>query len=165
MRLREVPCKLTLHEVPAENIQVGEFEISSRLVCHPGPTVGYRITAKGKTVTYLPDHEPALGLSNFPLTPDWTSGYPLAADADLLIHDSQYTAEQYPNHIGWGHSSLVDAIKFAKLANVKQLVVFHHDPANNDEYLDKFIADTVSRMKPPFDVLPGTEGTTYNLSA
>jgi phosphoribosyl 1,2-cyclic phosphodiesterase len=165
VRIRELPCKLTLHEVPADNIRVGNFEISARLVCHPGPTVGYRITENGRTLTYLPDHEPALGLPNFPIAPDWTSGYPLAENADLLIHDAQYTAEQYPQHMGWGHSSLVDAIKFAKLAKVKELVVFHHDPANNDNYLDKIIAENVAQMQPAFKVTPGMEGAQFDLSA
>src|ERR1700704_5839782 len=59
--MRELPCAITLHEVPCGEVDIGEFRVSTALVCHPGPTVGYRIAeARGSVLTYLPDHEPAL---------------------------------------------------------------------------------------------------------
>ena len=102
VRLNELPCKLHFHEVPRADVDIGEFRVSSSLVCHPGPTVGYRIASpSGKVLTYLPDHEPALGALTFPALPrEWTSGAMLAADADLLIHDSQYSAAEYGCHCG-----------------------------------------------------------------
>ncbi len=102
--LSELPCKLTLHEVPCDDVDIGEFRVTSALVCHPGPTVGYRIAeAGGSVMTYLPDHEPALGSSRFPGLPRaWTSGGALAADADLLIHDGQYSAAEYPGPLRLG---------------------------------------------------------------
>jgi phosphoribosyl 1,2-cyclic phosphodiesterase len=64
--LRELPCAITLHDVPCGEIEIGEFRVTAALVCHPGPTMGYRITdAQGSVVTYLPDHEPTLGPSAF----------------------------------------------------------------------------------------------------
>ena len=97
VHLRELPCDLKLHEVPCGEVAIGEFRVASALVCHPGPTVGYRIAdGAGKVLTYLPDHEPALGARAFPSLPrEWTSGAALAEAADLLIHDSQYTAHEY----------------------------------------------------------------------
>lgn len=91
VNLSELACRLTFHEVPCKEIDIGEFRMCSALVCHPGPTVGYRISAPGQGVlTYLPDHEPALAAVRFPSLPrEWTSGATLAAGADLLIHDSQ----------------------------------------------------------------------------
>ena len=62
VRLRELPCRLVLHDVPLEAFEIGPFHVTAALVCHPGPTVGYRIAADGATLAYLPDHEPALGL-------------------------------------------------------------------------------------------------------
>ena len=162
VRLRDLPCRLSLHEVPGE-AAVGEFRISSVLVCHPGPTVGYRIEAGDVALAYIPDHEPALGLRRFPLSPAWTSGYPLAAGVDLLLHDAQYSEVEYAEHVGWGHSSFDHAFSFARLAGVKRLVPFHHDPAHTDPDLDSLISEAVARHRPPFPVTPGTEGSTFDL--
>ena len=72
------------------------------MVIHPGPTVGYRVSDGVSTMAYMPDHEPALSTEGHPPAPDWTSGYDLAADADLLLHDAQYTADEYEGRMGWG---------------------------------------------------------------
>ena len=129
----------------------------------PGPTVGYRIAeAEGRVVTYLPDHEPALGNSRFPCLPRaWTSGGTLAAGADLLIHDSQYSAAEYPGHCGWGHSSLRQTLDFGTLTEVRQLVPFHHDPGHSDTDLDRLMAEAIDETKPAYQVTPGTEGRTF----
>lgn len=165
VNLAEVPCKLTFHEVPSAEVEIGEFRVSSALVCHPGPTVGYRISgADHRVLTYLPDHEPALAALRFPSLPrEWTSGGTLAAHADLLIHDSQYSAAEYPGHCGWGHSSLNQSLAFAALAEVKQFVPFHHDPDHTDADLDRLMARAVEEMKPACRVAPGIEGTTFEL--
>ena len=110
VRLRELPCRLVLHDVPLEGFEIGPFRVSAALVCHPGPTVGYRIAADGATLAYLPDHEPALGLGRMPAAPDWISGFALAAGADVLIHDAQYSAAEYVDHVGWGHSALTHTL-------------------------------------------------------
>ena len=91
VHLRDLP-RVTCHHVPRPPFDIGPFRIQTALVCHPGPTVGYRIEANSGAAAYLPDHEPALALRDGRwLEPDWTSGYDLAAGADLLIHDAQYT--------------------------------------------------------------------------
>jgi phosphoribosyl 1,2-cyclic phosphodiesterase len=165
VRLATLPCSLTLHEVPgAAPIEVGEFRIWSALVCHPGPTVGYRIATATASMAYLPDHEPALGAPSFPIREDWTSGYGLAAGVDLLIHDGQYTAEQYPSHVGWGHSSLDHTLIFARLAGVKRLVIFHHDPTSTDAHLELALAEAVDRCRPEMPVSLAAEGDEYTLS-
>ena len=130
--LREVPCDLHLHELADSEVEIGEFRIASARVCHPGPTVGYRIVdAVGRSIAYLPDHEPALGALTFPTLPRaWTSGGTLAHETDLLIHDSQYSAHEYPAHIGWGHSSLRHMLDFGTLVETRHLVPFHHDPGH-----------------------------------
>jgi ribonuclease BN (tRNA processing enzyme) len=163
VRLRELPCQLELHEVPSGDFDIGEFRITSTLIGHPGPTVGYRITTPRATLAYMPDHEPALGVRQFPLSREWTSGYSVAVGADLLLHDAQYSSEEYPSYIGWGHSSLPDALAFAALAEVKQFVPFHHDPAHTDADLDRIIAEATAVMQPTFTVVPGTEGAVFDL--
>jgi phosphoribosyl 1,2-cyclic phosphodiesterase len=163
VRLRDAPCRLHLHEVPCGEVVIGALTITAAFVCHPGPTVGYRMTASGAVLTYIPDHEPALSVPTFPLHRDWTSGAEIAAGADLLIHDAQYSQEEYPEHIGWGHSAMQHTLAFAALAEVKHLVPFHHDPAHTDADLDRLIAEAVHAIKPSFKVTPGTEGATFVL--
>src|SRR6185369_17828988 len=110
------------------------------------------------------DHEPALGMrkGRWP-APDWISGYDLAVNADLLIHDAQYTDEEYENCVGWGHSSYRHAFAFAALAGVKRLVPFHHDPSHDDATLDRLLADAVAAFRPTFPVSPGQEGAVFEV--
>ena len=163
--LRELPCTVKLHEVPRGVVDIGEFRVGSALVCHPGPTVGYRITdGSGRVLTYLPDHEPALGARPFPSLPrEWTSGGVLAEGSDLLIHDSQYTAHEYTDHVGWGHSSLRQVLDFGTLTDARHLVPFHHDPDHSDSELDRLMAEAIDDAKPDYQVTPGREGMTFDL--
>ena len=163
--LRELPCMITLHEVPCGEVAIGEFRVSSALVCHPGPTVGYRVAdARGAVLTYLPDHEPALGSTEFPSLPlAWTSGGGLAAGADLLIHDSQYSAAEYLSHVGWGHSSFKDALAFATLSGAKHLVPFHHDPSHTDIDIDRLMKEAMAEITPACRVTTALEGATFQI--
>ncbi len=163
--LRELPCMISLHDVPCGEISIGEFRMTSALVCHPGPTVGYRIAdQRGSVLTYLPDHEPALGAAAFPSLPlAWTSGGSLAANADLLIHDSQYSAAEYANHVGWGHSSFKDALAFAALSDVKHFVPFHHDPGHTDIDIDRMMKEALAEVTPACRVTTALEGATFQI--
>jgi len=164
VNLSELPCKLEFHQVPSGEVDIGEFRVCSALVCHPGPTVGYRISTDKSALVYLPDHEPALAALRFPSLPrEWTSGGTRAADADLLIHDSQYSASEYPGHCGWGHSSLNQTLDFGTLTGVKELVPFHHDPDHTDIDLDRITAQAIEETKPAFKVTAGIEGATFQL--
>jgi len=161
--LADLPCRLSLHEVPCGRIQIGEFEVVAALVCHPGPTVGYRIECGRRALAYLPDHEPALGWADLRWTPEWTSGCVVAEQADLLIHDAQYTDEQYAQRVGWGHSAVAHAFEFAKLARVEHLMPFHHDPTHNDATLDQLMTEATERARPAFQVTPAQEGRILEL--
>ena len=165
VHLNELPCRLFLHEVPCGEVEIGEFIVSAGIVCHPGPTVGYRIVdARGKVVTYIPDHEPALGAERFPSVPAaWTSGAQLCERADALIHDSQYSSKEYPRHVGWGHSSLAQAMNLGTLCQIKRLISFHHDPNHNDADIDTLIAESLDEARPQYEVVPGCEGMTVAL--
>jgi len=163
VRLRDLPAEITLHELPDSPFQVGSLNITSMVVIHPGPTLGYRVEGSQGVVAYIPDHEPALGLGHFPLKPEWTSGFALADRADILIHDSQYSDEEYQKHIGWGHSSVGQAVKFAALAGVKKLVPFHHDPGSDDEDLDALFAGVINNPDYDFEIIPAAEGTTFEI--
>jgi len=164
VHLRDLP-RLVLHAVPGGTFDIGECRIQAERVCHPGFTVGYRITARGATLTYLPDHEPALGVEAFPLAPEWTSGYALAERADLLVHDAQYSLDEYGDRVGWGHSALEHALAFARLAGVRHLVTFHHDPSHDDDDVERMTAAAIAAAAPPFTVTAGAEGTTFDVAA
>lgn len=146
VRMRDFNCKLHIHEVTKDKFSIEEFEVMSNFVLHPGPTLGFRISDGHKVVTFIPDHEPALGISEFPIEEEWTSGYGLAKSADLLIHDSSYSDKEYSFRQGWGHSSMRHALLFAKLAKVKRLELFHHDPSHDDDKLLKLFHQTVDEQ-------------------
>lgn len=165
VRIRDLPASLTLHDVAREQFTIGGLEIMADLVCHPGPTVGYRISEGGVSMAYLPDHEPALATGDVPADPDWTSGFALAADADMLIHDAQYSDNEYDEHVGWGHSSIRHALDFARAARVRHLVTFHHDPSHNDDALDRIVEEARNGHPLPFALTPGMEGAVFDLGA
>ena len=160
--LRDLPSRIELHDLALGRFSIGDFTVEANLVCHPGPTVGYRITEGGASLAYLPDHEPALG--GMPQDPEWTSGFDLAANVDLLIHDAQYTSDEYNEHVGWGHSSLAQVLAFAGAAGVKRLVTFHHDPSHSDAVLDGLYADARASCQWPLELVPGKEGATFQLA-
>ena len=135
IQLSDVPCSLVFHDVPRDDWAIGPARLFAEPVIHPGPTLGYRIERDGRVLAYLPDHEPFLGDEDGDRPPDWLSGYAAAADADVLMHDAQYTAEEYGSRVGWGHSSVDHAVRYARAAGAKRLVLFHHDPLRSDDAL------------------------------
>lgn len=163
VRIRDLPCCLALHDVPRGSFEIGGLTVMADLVCHPGPTVGYRITEDGVSIAYLPDHEPALGVHQFPGEPEWTSGFDLASGVNLLIHDAQYSASEYVEHIGWGHSSIAHALEFAAAAGVERLVTFHHDPAHDDRVLAQLVEEARRSSHLSFRLVPGAEGASFQV--
>ena len=136
VEVRELPCSVAFRDAPATEWQIGDIAIRAEAVTHRGPTLGYRLTDGETTLCYIPDHEPALGAPLAGLENEWISGYDLASGADLLIHDCQYTDEEYPAHVGWGHSAMNDTLTFADRVGAKRALLFHHDPLHTDEMLD-----------------------------
>jgi phosphoribosyl 1,2-cyclic phosphodiesterase len=165
VRLGDLPSHPRLHDVPLEPFEIGGLTIAANFVCHPGPTFGYRITEGAASVAYLPDHEPALGAPDFPAEREWISGFELAEGADLLIHDAQYTAGEYLEHVGWGHSSLAHTLSFAGAVSAKRLVTFHHDPSHSDTMLDGAVDEARESCRFPFELVPGVEGATFQVAA
>ena len=137
VHLGDIPARMTFHDAPDGEWEIDGIRIRSAPVSHPGPTIGYRLSRNGRSVAYIPDHEPVLGTEMAQLSVDWLSGHELAAGADVLLHDSQYTEEEYPRKVGWGHSSVADAVSFARRSGVGRLVLFHHDPVHADADLER----------------------------
>jgi phosphoribosyl 1,2-cyclic phosphodiesterase len=133
--LQIMQANLDFYNVKAgEPIKINDIIVETAPLNHPGEAVGYRVNWRDGAAVYITDTE------HFPNKLDENVMW-LARNADILIYDSTYTDEEYhsPNlpKIGWGHSTWQEAVKIAKAANVKTLVIFHHDPAHDDQFLDR----------------------------
>jgi phosphoribosyl 1,2-cyclic phosphodiesterase len=147
VEVRELPCDVSFRDAPHTEWQIGPATIRAGSVTHRGPTLGYRITEGDATLCYIPDHEPGLGVRLDGDEPEWISGYDLARGASLLLHDCQYTDEEYPHHVGWGHSPLSDTLAFAGRVDPERLLLFHHDPLHSDDFLDAFHGTAIARWE------------------
>jgi len=146
-------CDIEVGEV----VKLGNVEISNAMLNHPGEAIGYRVSYRGHSAAYVSDTE------HFPGRLD-DNVLALAQDADVMIYDCTYTDEEYHNEqssrVGWGHSTWQEAVKLAKAANVKQLVIFHHDPTHTDEFMDGIVEETAIAM--PGSIV-AKEGMVLNL--
>lgn len=163
VRIRDFSSELIIHEINRGEFHIGEIKITSDYVCHPSPTLGYRIEAQGKVFTYISDHDPGFGDLGKLKDPAWTSGYSLAEHADLLIHDAQFTPEEYERNTGWGHSSYELAINFAEMCQAKKLLLFHHDPARTDQELSDMYQTHIQHKGYPFPIKFAVEGEEFEL--
>ena len=132
-----------VEEVPSGNTRLGTFDLQVFALNHPGDCAGFRIQAAGGSVAYLPDHEPFASVTR--------SDHDPAAQArtealihfvrgvDLLILDTQYTEAEFATRLGWGHGGLPESVAIAQKAGVKQLALFHHDPAHTDFEIDAMV--------------------------
>jgi len=147
VEVRELPCDVSFRHCPQAEWEIGPARIRAASVAHRGPTLGYRIDDAGSSLAYIPDHEPALGADIDTLEDEWISGLGLAHNASLLIHDGQYTDDEYPDHLGWGHSSLSHAISFSRRAGAERTLLFHHDPMHSDAQLDELARGAQERWQ------------------
>ncbi len=132
VKLSDFPGEFRFHSIFEGELDLGDFHVTARLVPHIGETLGFRIEHNGTVVTYLPDVQQAFDGS----LKVSEAIYALARDADLLIHDSQYTPEEFSQRSHWGHCTADFALATARRCNVKSLALFHHDPARSDQELD-----------------------------
>jgi phosphoribosyl 1,2-cyclic phosphodiesterase len=136
VEVSDLPARVTFLDAPDGPWEIDGLRMEAWPVSHPGTTLGYRIESDGAALAFIPDHEPALGLELESLTSDWISGFPVADGATLLLHDSQYTEEEYAGRIGWGHSSIRQTVTFAAKTRAESTLLFHHDPVHTDDDLD-----------------------------
>jgi phosphoribosyl 1,2-cyclic phosphodiesterase len=164
VHLNDIPANLSFHDAPETPMTIGSATICAAKVTHQGPTVGYRVEEYGRTLVYLPDHEPSLGIDLRLQPPEWMSGHAIAHNADVLLHDGQYRDHEYPHHVGWGHSCTADALHFAEKSGVEKLVLFHHDPYHTDVELEKLLAEAQGQWPGrEADVCLAFEGMTINV--
>ncbi|HEY1548532.1 MAG TPA: MBL fold metallo-hydrolase [Kofleriaceae bacterium] len=124
-----------------DRFEIGDITVTMARLNHPDPVYGYRLDHAGQSIVYATDTE------HFSCVDPTLKK--LAAGADILIYDSQYSPEEYPSKVGWGHSTWAAGAELARAAGVPQLVMFHHDPNRSDEQLAALEADAAR-------ALPGT---------
>jgi phosphoribosyl 1,2-cyclic phosphodiesterase len=166
LELVDVPARISFHDVPDRTWELEGVRIDAATVLHPGPTLGFRLSFGGRTIAYIPDHEPAHGVDLAGVEPRYVSGRTLAQDVDLLFHDAQLSESEYPARVGWGHSSVAHAVEFAQLSNVNRLVLFHHDPDRSDDEVDALVERACELWNGGAGDLPvaAREGMTFELA-
>jgi phosphoribosyl 1,2-cyclic phosphodiesterase len=130
VKFESLPACIELVELGPDVRQVGLLAVSSFPVNHPQGACGYRVECAGAVVVYVPDREHGMPEMDRMIREQ-------ARSADLLIHDSQYTPEEYEQRKGWGHSTWLETVRLAQDADVKRLVLYHHDPSRTDGMLDQ----------------------------
>ncbi|MGE5407065.1 MAG: MBL fold metallo-hydrolase [Syntrophothermus sp.] len=169
LEVRELPCDVSFRHCPESEWEIGPARVRAAAVAHRGPTLGFRIEDGDASLTYIPDHEPALGTDLEALDDEWISGFELARDTSLLIHDGQYSDAEYPAHLGWGHSAVSHALAFARRTRARRTLLFHHDPLHSDVFLDRLEEEAregwVALGGAPDAVELGVERAEYDLSA
>jgi CheY-like chemotaxis protein/phosphoribosyl 1,2-cyclic phosphodiesterase len=152
LALGQLKAVLRCHGLAEGSFHLGAVRVTTRYLNHPGLTLGYRLEVGGVSIVYATDHEPHS--RHHPGTSAPAGAAPRAvsvhpedrrhveflAGADLVIHDAQYTLEEYPAHLSWGHTPAELAVDFALAAGAKRLALHHHDPTRDDGALDRLLA-------------------------
>jgi phosphoribosyl 1,2-cyclic phosphodiesterase len=152
--MRQMPGHVSIRELKDLEFKIGRTQVKAHRVNHPGACTGYRIFTPGGSVSYLPDVELFQRLR-----PQWVEDTVLISreqrekapeedqallefirGSEVLILDSQYDAEEYARHVGWGHSCVEDSVAFALQAGVERLFLFHHDPDHTDQQLSRMLS-------------------------
>ena len=131
--LQVMGANLRFHNLDyGDRVNLGDVTISTGALNHPGGAMGYRVSWQDYAVAYISDTEHFSDIDRNVLE--------LADRADVLIYDSTYTDQEYyhpqTSKIGWGHSTWQEGVKVAQAAQVKKLLIFHHDPTHDDEFMD-----------------------------
>ncbi len=134
VQMKELKGAIHFHEVSDDAVAVGSAKVLVRRVPHVGTTLGFRIDAEGRSLAYVSDHQ----------APDDRGTVDKAVlelcdGADLVIHDAQYTEDEFRAKATWGHSTISYAVHVAAEAGGRRLALFHHDPQHSDDFLDRLL--------------------------
>jgi len=173
VELSQLGASITYRDLTEGTHDIDGVRVSAQLLNHPATALGYRVEADGVVLVYLCDHEPYWESL-------WDSGAEpgklesilheqdrrhaaFMQNADVVIHDSQYTPEEYPGKKNWGHSTWSYVTGIAAAAGVKRLFLTHHDPAHDDAFLDRMEAssrDLATSLGSPVEISGAREGLT-----
>lgn len=143
--LDQLPAAITYHDLTEGIYAVGGARVATQFLNHPAMTLGYRVEVDGAAMVYLVDHEPFSdelwragaepGRIDSILHEGDRRHAKFMAGADLVIHDAQYTPEEYPSKKTWGHSAYDYVVQIAAASGVRRLALTHHDPSHNDDFV------------------------------
>jgi phosphoribosyl 1,2-cyclic phosphodiesterase len=143
-------ANIEIRELREMMFRVGKLPVQTAFAHHPGVTVGYRLGTPAGGVVYLPDNEIMPIGRKCPVESDASTDQfnnyknqllvEFAKGAEVFIADAQYTIDEYALRFGWGHSCIDDTVRIAIQAKVKRLVLFHHDPARDDDSMDRLLS-------------------------
>jgi phosphoribosyl 1,2-cyclic phosphodiesterase len=162
VRWSDLRGEYRFHEVASTELVVGDAKVWVRDVPHVGRTNGYRIELGGATVAYVSDHQ----MPRDDDTQVAASVLALADGVDLLVHDAQYLPEEFSEKFDWGHCTVDYAVRVALQAGAKRLALFHHDPAHDDDAVDRLLerARGCVPAGSALEVLAAAEGLTITLA-
>eukprot|EP00035_Acanthoeca_spectabilis_P003977 m.97336 g.97336 ORF g.97336 m.97336 type:complete len:694 (+) comp12395_c0_seq1:466-2547(+) len=169
VQLDKLAATIRYHELVEGEFMIDDVKVHTQYLNHPALTLGYRLEVDGVTAVYACDHEPfgrdfALGKGE--MSELDRQHVKFLDQADLCIHDAQYTAEDYAQKIGWGHSSVDCTIKLCRAANVRKCALTHHDPMRTDDAVDALVAEaqkSVEDMEVPMEIFGAAEGLVVDL--
>jgi phosphoribosyl 1,2-cyclic phosphodiesterase/CheY-like chemotaxis protein len=162
--LNQCRAKIRYHDLVEGTFEIDDIKVSTQYLNHPALTLGYRLEADGVTLVYACDHEPhsrTLATGHGKITGQDLRHAQFINHADLLIHDAQYTAEEYPSKVGWGHSSIEYVMNLGQYADVKRIALTHHDPLRDDDAIDRLLANVQANLQQnvsSMDVFAAVEG-------
>jgi ribonuclease BN (tRNA processing enzyme) len=145
VELDQLAARISYEDLCEGTYEIAGLQIRAQQMNHPSPTLGYRIEAEGRSICYLCDHEPFFediwregaqpGKFESILEPADRRHAEYMQDADVVIHEAQYTPQEYPSKRHWGHSTYVYVVGLAALAGVGRLFLTHHDPSHDDQFV------------------------------
>ena len=159
--IRDLAGEIAFHDVDEVSFEIGPARVTARSVPHVGLTYGYRVDWNGTSVAYVSDHQQPVAEPQRVADPVLE----LADGVDLLIHDAQFTPEEFAERSDWGHCTVDYALEVAHQAAARELVLFHHDPAHDDDTVDRLLAGAQERCShlDVVDVSAAVEGHTISL--
>ena len=175
--LAQLSATIRYHDLVEGALAVGGVRVVAQYLNHPALTLGYRLEADGVSVVYAVDHEPHVrdrpeagrmgATGESALHAEDARHVAFLEGADLVIHDAQYTAQEYPEKVNWGHSPAETAVDYALAAHARRLALTHHDPLRDDGALDRLVEvcrERARRAGGTLDVFAAAEGQLIELT-
>ena len=138
LEFRDLQSQLNIYDTKLEDLEIDDFTFDKIALNHPNNGQGIKITEQGKSLVYLTDNELGLDYANGSSFNEFVA---FCNNADILLHDSEFTKEDYKTKQGWGHSYYLDALNLAIKANVKTFILIHHNQDRTDDEIDAMVAD------------------------
>jgi phosphoribosyl 1,2-cyclic phosphodiesterase/DNA-binding response OmpR family regulator len=164
--LEQFAATVRYHDLVEGVFSIGDVRVFARYLNHPALTLGYRLEVDGVSVVYATDHEPhrrALADGRGDLTGEDRRHAEFLTGADLVIHDAQYTAAEYPTKVGWGHSTVESVVHVSRVAGARRLALYHHDPMRDDDALGFVVEAARAQAGSALDVFAAAEGMTLDV--